>query len=241
MARTKTNLGKKLESVADAFGVSVRTVKNWQAEGCNIANAGDVLAWQQQKALNRRGGKVTPQTLDDPLNGHRKDLAGLLNLEILEKLPSQSGEGAAAALKRLQGLEAIFYSRQLEALAKGRTDLISYALSDYRRITQTLLDYERQVELAMRDSGQLISRGDAERGAGAVARWFRLGWRIWLSSCTPDLMPLAANPRAFKAKAEQTFSEIMATVFTKARVAKVELPAWAHNAIREEYRSEIPD
>src|SRR5262249_12332983 len=97
------------------------------------------------------------------------------------------------------------------------------------------------VELAMRDSGQLISRGDAERGAGAVARWFRLGWRIWLSSCTPDLMPLAANPRAFKAKAEQTFSEIMATVFTKARVAKVELPAWAHNAIREEYRSEIPD
>jgi hypothetical protein len=85
--------------------------------------------------------------------------------------------------------------------------------------------YEREVELAMRDSEQLISRGDAERGAGAVARWFRLGWRIWLSSCNPDLLPLAGDPRAFKAKAEETFAEIIAQVFAKAREAKIEVPA----------------
>jgi hypothetical protein len=150
-------------------------------------------------------------------------------------------EARAAALKRLQGLESIFYSRVLEALAKGRSDLISFALTDYRKITESLRLYEREVELAMRDSGQLISRGDAERGAGAVARWFRLGWRLWLSSCTPDLLPLASDPRAFKAKAEETFAEIMATVVAKARQAKIELPVWAHSAIREEYRSEIPD
>jgi hypothetical protein len=163
----------------------------------------------------------------------------MLNMEILEKLPPPSGEGAAAALRRLQGLESIFYSRQLEALAEGRTDLISYALADYRKITESLLNYERQVELAMRDSGQLIPRAEAERGAGSVARWFRLGWRLWLSSCTPDLLPLAGDPRAFKAKAEETFAEIMAQVFAKAREAKIEVPAWAIPAIREEYRSEI--
>ena len=162
-------------------------------------------------------------------------------MEILEKLPHPSGEGAAAALRRLQGLESIFYRRQLEALAKGQTDLISYALNDYRKITESLRMYEREVELAMRDSGQLISRGDAERGAGAVARWFRIGWRIWLSSCTPDLLPLAGDPRAFKAKAEETFAEIMAQAFAKAREAKIEVPAWAIPAIREEYRSEISD
>lgn len=104
------------------------------------------------------------------------------------------------------------------------SDLISFALTDYRKITESLRMYEREVELAMRDSGQLISRGDAERGAGAVARWFRLGWRLWLSSCTPDLLPLASDPRAFKAKAEETFAEIMATVVAKARQAKIELP-----------------
>jgi hypothetical protein len=125
------------------------------------------------------------------------------------------------------GLKTALKSRQLEALTEGRTDLISYALADYRKITESLLNYERQVELAMRDSGQLIPRRDAERGAGAVARWFRLGWRIWLSSSTPDLLALAGDPRAFKAKAEETFAEIMAQVFAKARQAKIEVPAWA--------------
>jgi hypothetical protein len=136
----------------------------------------------------------------------------------------------------------MFYSRQLEALAKNRTDLISYALADYRRITQTLLDYERQVELAMRDSGQLIARGDAEKGAAAVARWFRLGWRLWLSSCTPDLLQFAGEPRMFKAKAEESFAEIMKGVFAKALEAKLPVPAWAMPAVRDEYRSEVePD
>src|SRR5262249_25756302 len=152
------------------------------------------------------------EDLDEALNGHRRDSVGMLNMEVLDKLPAPTGEGAAAALKRLQGLESIFYSRQLEALAKGRNDLIAYALGDYKKITQTLLDYERQVELAMRDSGQLISRADAEKGAGAVARWFRLGWRLWLSSCTPDLLQFAGDARAFKSKAEETFGEIMRTV-----------------------------
>ena len=93
----------------------------------------------------------------------------------------------------------------------------------------------------MRDSGELIARGDAEAGAAAVARWFRLGWRLWLSSSVPDLLQLAGDARAFKAKAEETFAEIMKTVFSKAREAKLELPAWALHAIREEYRSELEE
>jgi len=137
----------------------------------------------------------------------------------------------------LQGLESIFYSRQLE----GRSDVISYALNDYRKITESLRKYEREVELAMRDSGQLISRGEAEHGASSVARRFRLGWRLWLSASVPDLLPLAGNARAFKAKAEESFAEIMAGVFLKAKEAKLPVPAWAIGAILEEYRSEIPE
>jgi hypothetical protein len=179
--------------------------------------------------------------METALNGHRRDRAGMLNLEILDKLPPPVGEGAAAALKRLQGLEAIFYSRQLEALAHGRTDLITYALNDYHKITETLRRYEKEVETAMRDAGQLVTRGEAERGAESVARWFRLGWRLWLSSSVPDLLPLAGEPLAFKAKAEETFAEIIVNLFEKARKAKLEVPAWAINAIRNEFRCEIPE
>jgi hypothetical protein len=52
---------------------------------------------------------------------------------------------------------------------------------------------------------------------------------------------LAGNARAFKAKAEESFAEIMAGVFLKAREAKLAVPAWAIGAIREEYRSEIAE
>jgi len=241
MARPKSTLTKKIAAVANTFGVATSTVRRWHDEGCNISDPGELVSWRQQKAANRARGATIAKDLDDALNGHRRDSAGMLNLEIIEKLPSPTGEGAAAALKRLQGLESIFYSRQLEALAKGRTDLISYALTDYRKITESLLNYERQVELAMRDSGQLIPRVDAEKGAASVARWFRLGWRLWLSSCTPDLLQFAGDARRFKAEAEQSFSEIMKSVFSKAREAKIELPAWALHAVREEYRAEITE
>jgi hypothetical protein len=240
MARHKSNETRRIEGIAATFGVSLQTVRNWKTEGCNIFDPDAVISWRRTKLENR--GRRGAQKIDLHIveNGNRRDGAGMLHSEILEKLPSPAGEGAAAALKRLQGLESIFYSRQLEALAEGRTDLISYALADYRKITESLLNYERQVELAMRDSGQLIARGDAEKGAAAVARWFRLGWRLWLSSCTPDLMQVAGDARAFKAKAEETFSEISKNIFHKAREARVELPAWALHAVREEYRAELP-
>ena len=243
MARHKSNETLKIEGIAAAFGLSAATIRKWKVEGCNIFDPEQVIQWRRTKMENRGRGGSNKTAFDETaaLNGHRRDSAGMLNMEVIEKLPAPSGEGAAAALKRLQGLESIFYSRQLEALAKGRTDLIGYALTDYRKITESLLRYEREVELAMRDSGQLVARSDAERGAAAVARWFRIGWRLWLSSCTPDLLQCAGDPRAFKAKAEESFGEIMKGIFQTAREAKIALPAWALHAVREEYRTEIEE
>jgi hypothetical protein len=233
----------RIEAVAAAFNKSTQTITGWANQGCNIFDPDEVAHWREVKAKNARNGRNAIQSHGESeeaaLNGHRRDSAGMLNIEILDKLPAPTGEGAAAALRRLQGLESIFYSRQLEALAKGRSDLISFALTDYRKITESLRMYEREVEQAMRDSGQLISRAEAERGAAAVARWFRLGWRLWLSSSVPDLLALAGDARAFKAEAEKSFAEIMAGVFQKAREAKLEVPAWAMPAIREELRSEV--
>jgi hypothetical protein len=239
MARHKSNETRKIEQIAGTLGVSLQTVRNWKTEGCNIYDPDAVFSWRQKKLENRGRRGALKADLDEALNGHRQDSAGMLNLEVIEKLPPPTGEGAAAALKRLQGLEAIFYSRQLEALAKGRSDLIAYALSDYRKITESLLNYERQVEMAMRDSGHLIARTDAEAGAAAVARWFRIGWQLWLGSCVPDLLSCAGDLRAFKARAQESFSDTMKQVLTKATRAKLPVPNWALHAIREEYRTEI--
>jgi hypothetical protein len=243
--RKKTDRTLRIEAIASMLNKTPATIAKWAAEGLNVFDPDEVFHWREVKIKNSQNNRATKRgigtTEEIALNGHRRDSAGMLNMEILDKLPAPTGEGAAAALKRLQGLESIFYSRMLEALAKGRSDLISFALTDYRKATESLRMYEREVELAMRDSGQLISRAEAERGASSVARWFRLGWRLWLSASIPDLLPLAANPREFKARAEETFGEIMVGVFQRAREAKLPVPAWAMPAIREEFRSEIEE
>jgi hypothetical protein len=243
--RKKTDRTLQIEAVAKAFSRTTQTISSWARQGCDVYDHAEVSQWLEAKARNARNGRnaieANATSMEAALNGHRKDSAGMLNMEILDKLPAPTGEGAAAALKRLQGLESIFYSRMLEALAKGRSDLISFALTDYRKATESLRMYEREVELAMRDSGQLISRAEAECGASSVARWFRLGWRLWLSSSVPDLLPLSNNPREFKARAEETFAEIMAGVFQRAREAKLPVPGWALPAIREEFRAEIEE
>lgn len=242
MPRKQSALNARISAVAQVIDRSPQTVRKWYADGCDVYDIKTVNEWREAKTKNSTSNGARVKAADDleaAMNGHRRDSAGMLNLEILDKLPAPVGEGAAAALKRLQGLESIFYSRMLESLARGRSDLITFSLNDYNKITETLRRYEKEVEAAMRDAGQLISRGDAEAGASAVARWFRLGWRLWLSSSVPDLLGLTNDPLAFKAKAESTFKEIMGTVFVKAREAKLGVPKWALSAIREEFRTEV--
>jgi hypothetical protein len=58
---------------------------------------------------------------------------------------------------------------------------------------------------------------------------------VWLSSAIPDLLPLADDARAFKAKAEETFSEVLAVVLRNSQEAKLSIPDWAMPLIQEEF------
>jgi hypothetical protein len=96
--------------------------------------------------------------------------------------------GGAGALQRLAQLERIFFARQLKALAEDRADAVSFTLCDYRQVCDLLRRFEKEVELAPHDPGQLISKAAAKDGVEAVARFLRLSWRSWLSSNLPDLV-----------------------------------------------------
>ena len=215
-----------VKEIAARLGLTVQTIYGWRKEGCDLGSEDSI----QEFALRKRrhyGGKRRNVRRDDevPVKG------------VLLKLPKpkRDEQGAAAALKRLQGLEPIFYDRQKQALKTGKSESISFALTDYSKICESLRRYEREVEEAQRDLGFLIPKVEAQQGARSAAIWFRLTWRLWLSSSIPDLLALADDPRAFKAKAETTFSEMLGVSLRNAEGAKCSIPVWAREVIDEEF------
>jgi hypothetical protein len=106
----------------------------------------------------------------------------------------------------LAQLERIFFERQMRALEQDRPDMISFSLGDYRQVCEALRKFEREIELARRDPGQLISKQAAQEGVQAVARFLRLAWRRWISANLPDLVA-QKDVLSAKAFAERTFSE----------------------------------
>jgi hypothetical protein len=224
-----------IKRASQITGKTEDTIRRWAKAGCNISDDNEVLSWSEAKGHAPKN--VRPISPDDlkPTAPPRKQPKAA-ELAILDSLPAPKEEGAAAALKRLQGLELIFYSRLTSALTcPDRPDLIGIANSEYNKIAEALRKYEKEVELARRDLGHLIPKREAQDGARAAALWMRLGWRLWLSSAIPDLLPLADDPRAFKAKAEQTFSEVLAVALRNSQEAKLSIPDWAMPVIQEEF------
>jgi hypothetical protein len=216
---------QRVREVAERLGRNYRTIRGWEREGCDLRSEPSIEEWALRKR-RRSVGKA------------RNDVRaadGMSAVHVPVKLPKPTDEGAAAALKRLQGLEPVFYDRQLTALKTEKSDQISFALTDYQKICESLRRYEREAEEAARDLGHLIPKNEAQEGARAAAIWFRLAWRLWLSSSIPDLLALADDPRGFKAKAETTFSEVLGVALRNAEGAKCSIPAWAREVIDEEF------
>jgi hypothetical protein len=152
-------------------------------------------------------------------------------------LPSAYGEEAAGALKRLQAFE-VDHSRRLGiALAGGDELQIRTASEDHARCAQVLLKYEKEVTEAKRDLGHLIPKGDAIKGARASATWFKLAFRLWLSSSLPDIVAVGSSVglRDAKYKAEMTFSEVLAVCIRNSEDSREPVPDWAKAEIFESW------
>jgi len=206
-----------------------RTLRRW-AKKIDITDPEQLLAYAK--------------TMDARSKGRTKTLA-LARLSDSETIPSDSlaelpppGEtGAAAALKRLEALEVKFAQRLERSLAGDDVALVQVARADYTQIANALRQYEREVEEAKRDLGQLIPKSDAIDGARASAMWLRLTVWSFVSSFLPDLIAFN-EPRAAKAFFIEKFCETLRVTFMNARESTLKLPEWCEAVIREEFQVE---
>ena len=224
-----------VERACDLTGRSKRTIQLWAKRGLDLADADDVLAWAEKIR------DIVPEAMAkfEAHQNAQESSSDVFDLKILDRLPAPGEEGAAAALKRLQGLESIFYSRLLNELGRVPSSgtKVTTAQNDYNKVTESLRKYEAAVEITRRDLGHLIPKHEAQEGARASALWFRLAWRLWLSSCLSDVLALAGNERASKAKAEEGFAEILGVTLKNSKEAKLNIPDWAMPVIQEEFHT----
>jgi hypothetical protein len=224
-----------LESLSKQTGRSIRTLRRWKQQGVNLDDSSAVMSYAKEQDLkglgasrNRALKRMTKTP--SPSSGEHAETS-------FANLPSAYDEGAAAALKRLQGFE-VDHSRRLGiALASGDELQIRTASEDHARCAQVLLKYEKEVTEAKRDLGHLIPKADAERGAKTSAVWFKLAWRLWLSSSLPDIVAVGSSVglRDAKFKAEETFSEILEVSLKNAQEARYSMPLWAVSVISDEW------
>jgi hypothetical protein len=212
-----------MRAAVEFTGRNERTLKRWKTAGCNLADKEDLEAWMTKTAQRGRGrAKGQIRATQGKVQRHE---SGNGNGDT-PRLPFASGAGAAAALQRIEHLEALFYGR-LQALEGDRPDVVSMALHDYEKTLDALRKFERVVQLGRRDLSQMIPLREVTEGGTALVTCFRLSWRSWLSSATPDLLALADNPLAYKKMAEETFSETIKRMVNAWATAAKPVPEWA--------------
>jgi hypothetical protein len=213
-------------------GRDKRTLERWAKAGCRLDDQSDLRTWMVRTTQRSRGAARRL------IKSAAVESEGMSSNGAAPPLPGTSKiSGGAGALQRLSQLERIFFERQLKALAEDRADVISFTLTDYRQICEVLRRFEKEVELARHDPGQLISKAAAKDGVEAVARFLRLSWRSWLSSNLPDLVA-QKDVLSAKAFAERTFSEAVDLMMKAGSQSAKPVPEWARDVIRSEFRIE---
>jgi hypothetical protein len=222
-----SELTERIAAVAAELGKSTRTIWRWHKAGCDLSNPASIKQHSEHLGASARGkARIEAVAAQIPL-------AASDELD-LEKLPAITGQGAAAALKRLQDFETRFASRLLAALDTNRADAIQVARDDYNKVANALRQYEREVEVTQRDLGHLIPKKESQDGARASAIWFRLAWRMWLSSTLPSLLA-QTDPREALTLCERSFADVLGVALQNSQGAALSIPPWAMEVIREEW------
>jgi hypothetical protein len=96
------------------------------------------------------------------------------------ELPPAGERGAAAALRRLETSEETAYRRLQVALEQGDPFAIQAAQDFWLKCSETLRRLDLAVELARRDSEEMIPKRLACDTALAIADWLRISFAVFL-------------------------------------------------------------
>jgi hypothetical protein len=208
---------------ANLTGKHPDTIRRWAKAGLDLSDVGAVLELSNDRGHFRH-------------KRHSVRVRNGLSLDILGKLPAPDERGAVGALKRLQRLEILFHDRLNEEIKNGGDPVtVSAASSDYTRLTESLRKYEKEVEMARRDLGHLLPKGEAVEAVKTVANWLRLTWMAWISSALDDVRS-APDTRHAKKVALHAFDEILVLRIQNFKKLRCPVPDWADEVILEEFR-----
>jgi hypothetical protein len=198
-------------------GRSPPTLRRWARQGCDLDDPEALKAFlermdSRKPAFDRRQKRNFSRVRNRP---HQTQPPS----ERAERHQDRSGisgdgevpvgkRGAQFALRRLELEEAQAYARLQEALIVGNPLAIDAAQSFWLRCSEVLRRLDLAVELARRDSEEMVPKRLACDVALAIADWLRISFAVFLSSETLPLMGLK-SPGEFKAYAFERFKSIL--------------------------------
>jgi hypothetical protein len=224
-----------VKEAAKLTGKSERTIRRWAKAGVDLSEK-SLRVHSEQCDLAAKGAAHS-RALDRLSSAGPVQAAAVVETELAE-LPEAGEPGAIQALTRLQSLEVRFSQRLEAALDKGNAKQIQAAREDHTRIAESLLKFEREIKESERDLGGLIDRGDAEDAILCAAQWLRLALWNWISAHLPKILAYT-DAREATMPVVESFTESILLQMMNARDAKLELPLWAENIIRDQWHLEL--
>ena len=147
--------------LAKKHAVTPRTVRNWRLKGAPVDDPKKLKTW----LASRRS--VPPK---DALP-RRKTV-----LPAPGPLPSNLETGANAALRRLEGAEAVAFDAMQRALASGDPGVVRFTRDGWLRTSEALRKQDLAVAADRRDSGELVSRDEVIRVV--TGAWCAMAWGV---------------------------------------------------------------
>lgn len=190
-----------MRAAAYALKIDIAILKDARSRDCNaFEGSGAVhrerlIAWLKKNAQLEEPGKwAGGLTIDGPTPTPDEPPDNSEQTEYVENytIPDEAG-GVGQTLKSLQAYERRA-KQKLDGLEKStklhpsiKTELVKQAQDAWLKVVNSLLKYDLAVDMAKRESGELVPLADAVKGVQALLAWHTVGTSDALRNVIPEL------------------------------------------------------
>jgi hypothetical protein len=206
-------------------GVSVRSIRRWQAESAPLDSPKRMLTWLAARKHLPKGRALRPSRPAPPPEPH-----GLVT-------------GASAALSRLERAEADAFQAMQTALRGDDPSALKLARESWLKIGDSLRRYELAIEESRRESGQLVPRAEVEQLLGQFARWCWWTGQRFAEELATRLDRIQRDA-SFADKSHAILRQIFVERYLStiaATLSSRDVPAWFTDALTVDIAGAYPD